>query len=867
MPLMADKEVVKVLDSIARRRRKRIVTGKVRGGKRSEIITVGKQGKYLKYRTPPDPDKVEDIALLPTIRAAIFHAKNGKVEVKKRDFREKVRRRKISTFLCFVLDTSSSMAESEKIAGLRSVLDSLFLDAYQKRDRVALITAHGHKAEVLSKFTSGVDIVKKMADRVKFGGTTPLSLGVSEAIRLVKSKISTESSTVPIMIIITDGMANTPSVQGGDVNEELQMLASDAKELGIRTLVIDVDSDNRAQPLSDLFKAGYFSAKGVAEEVEFVNPAYMEEIEKSLYLPMINRDTGGFLFRNFPENAVDEALERVKSAGIEIESTGCVHHCDPNEPENMCRECSLKYELGILGKKSEPMPVVVIDRDVSPEELKGRIYLKYMLTPSVFRDVNRGLLFIKNVDLLSEESARAIADVLVSGKNVVEWEGNAIEHRVSFSLAGTAESGDIPEVLREFFVSTVDAGEIDEFEMRVRSSLYKNEFEIDPRGFEERMKEKSAGMAEKAKKARELIKDVRVPDEFSEALDKEILEIAKSVCAFDSRLIVEIEDIVEAIRFSSYDVEGSAEKEAYADAIEELMEIPLVNREISLIFRNFPENAVDEALERVKSAGIEIESTGCVHHCDPNEPENMCRECSLKYELGILGKKSEPMPVVVIDRDVSPEELKGRIYLKYMLTPSVFRDVNRGLLFIKNVDLLSEESARAIADVLVSGKNVVEWEGNAIEHRVSFSLAGTAESGDIPEVLREFFVSTVDAGEIDEFEMRAKSVLSSVLSAEKGVSGIRERISAAKGLLPGVQVLDSQMDSIARVCYEMDFEGNSSEVKIVEYSRTIAALEGVNTPENAHILRGIRALSSRMKANPELSESGKAEKEEVMANG
>ncbi len=442
----------------------------MRGGKRTEIITVGKQGKYLKYRIPPDPDKVEDIALLPTIRAAILHAKDGKVEVRKRDFREKVRRRKISTLVCFVLDASSSMAESEKIAALRSVLDSLFLDAYQKRDRVALITAHGHRADVLSKFTSGVDIVKKMADRVKFGGTTPLSLGISEAFALIKSKLSNEPNTVPIMILLTDGMANTPSVPGGDINEELQALAVRAKELGVRTLVVDVDKDMGAQPIAEMFGAGYYPATGEVRELEFVNPAYVEKAERAIYLSMLSPEAGGFLISGFPEKSVDKAIERIRSAGIEIESTGCLYHCDPDEPENMCRECSLRHELGLLKSRKEPMPIIVVDRDIAPEELRGEIYLKYLLTPSVFRDVNRGLLFIKNVDLLSDESARAIADVLVSGRNRVERGGDVIEHRIAFSLAGTAE-GEVPDVLKEFFILTVDAKDLDDFEMRIRSAL------------------------------------------------------------------------------------------------------------------------------------------------------------------------------------------------------------------------------------------------------------------------------------------------------------------------------------------------------------------------------------------------------------
>ncbi len=856
---MTDKELVKLLDSVAKRRGRRIVTGKARGGKRSEIITVGKQGKYLKYRIPPDPDKVEDIALLPTIRAAIMHAKNGKVEVRKRDFREKVRRRKISTLLCIVMDSSSSMAESDKIAALRSALDTLFLDAYQKRDRVALITVHGHKAEVLSKFTSGVDVVKKMADRVKFGGTTPLSMGISRGIEIIKSKISTEPSTVPIMIVVTDGMPNTPSVTGGDVFQEIRNLGEKAKDTGIRTVVIDVDPEMKGQALADMMDASYYHATGTMSEMEFKNPAYTEEIEKALYLQMVNPELKGFVFRNFPEDAIDEALERIRNAGIEIDTTGCMHHCDPDRPEDMCRECYLKNELGILKRKKEPMPIVVVDKDVSPEELKGEIYLRYLLTPSMFREANRGLLFIKDVDLLSEESARVIADVLISGVNRVEKDGYVIEQKVRFSLAGSS-SGDVPEVLREFFISTIDAEELDEFEMKVRSSLYQNEFDTDPRGFEERMAERERMLAERAKKARDIVKSVVIPEEYAEIMDDDLKELAKSIAAMSSRLEVDVDDVVEAMRLASYDIEGVEAESAYGDVIADSMRIPLVNPDIGVLFRNFPEYAIDEALERIRNAGIEIESTGCMYHCDPDRPEDMCRECYLKNELGILKRKKEPMPIVVVDKDVRPEELKGEIYLRYLLTPSVFRDVNRGLLFIKDVDLLSEESARVIADVLISGVNRVEKDGYVVEQKVRFSLAGSS-NGNVPEVLREFFISTIDAEDLDEFEMKVRSALP---SARRNMAG---EIKRAREVLNETYPLDSQLDSIARVCYEMNFEGNSSELRIVEYARTLAAIDGERVPENRHILAGIKALRWRIKDHEENEQEKSVSGEEVMANG
>ena len=554
---MAEKELVRILDSIARRRQKRIVTGKVRGGKRSEIITVGKQGKYLRYRVPPDPESVEDIALLPTIRAAIMHAKNGKVEVKKRDFREKVRRRKISTLLCLVLDSSSSMAEPEKMSALRSAMDTIFLDAYQKRDRVALVSAHGHSADVLSKFTSGVDTVKRSADRVSFGGTTPLPLGISKGVDLIKAKLATEPSSLPIMVILTDGGVNTPMVTGGDVNEDLVRLSEKVKDRGIRVLVVDVDPESSGLALADMFEAEYYRETASVEQSIFASPVYEMQAEKILGAVVVSAERRGVLFRNFPDSSVDSAIETIKSAGIEIETTGCMYHCDPERPENFCRECQLKNELGILQRSNEQMPVEVIDHTVSPDELKGRIYLRFLSIPGIFDRVNRGLLFIRNVDLLSEESASLIADVLSTGKNVLEKDGQRIEHDISFSLAGTIGDGEVPGALKEYFVSVVDSESFSEDELGLKSAL---KGEVSYRDTILNARAVLSGVSPLDSQLDALVRacyDMGFPGNDSEI---KIMEYARTLAAMESGRI-DGEHVIRAIDIIGREIGGKSEEE------------------------------------------------------------------------------------------------------------------------------------------------------------------------------------------------------------------------------------------------------------------------------------------------------------------
>ena len=96
---MGSGDLKKIMTALLQQKSKRIVTGTVRTGRRTDIMTVGNQGRYLKHRAPKTSE-VTDIAILPTITSAIMHSRGGKIEVKKRDYREKVRRRKISTLIC-----------------------------------------------------------------------------------------------------------------------------------------------------------------------------------------------------------------------------------------------------------------------------------------------------------------------------------------------------------------------------------------------------------------------------------------------------------------------------------------------------------------------------------------------------------------------------------------------------------------------------------------------------------------------------------------------------------------------------------------------------------------------------------------------
>lgn len=237
--LQEDKVVGKILNEFAKNsQKKRLASGRLKTGRRAEVLTKGKRGRYVRYKMPGE--KITDIAIAPTVRAAAFHAKDGKIDIRKSDIREKVRRRRISSLINIVFDTSGSMDEHEKVQITTSVVIALLKDAYQRRDRVSLVTYSGRSAELVLPFTSSVEAAKRYLENVPFGGTTPMASGMLTGLETLLKEVKKEPSAVPIMILVTDGTANSPLHLGGNIRREILQVCRQIAQFHVNMLVVDI---------------------------------------------------------------------------------------------------------------------------------------------------------------------------------------------------------------------------------------------------------------------------------------------------------------------------------------------------------------------------------------------------------------------------------------------------------------------------------------------------------------------------------------------------------------------------------------------------------------------------------------------------
>jgi magnesium chelatase subunit D len=250
----AEQGIHVILDHFARKRQKKISTGKHTSGRRAEVLTLSKRGRYVRYRVPGSNEKPSDIALAPTVRAAAMHTDGKDFVIRQSDIREKVRRRRVATLISVVFDASGSMNDLKKTSVTKNVVLALLRDAYQRRDRVSLVTYSGRSAEVVLPFTSSVELARKYIDHIPFGSTTPLASGLLLGLRVLQMENKKEPSAIPILALITDGTANMPMDVGGNIEREISNICRRLEAGHVNALVIDI-SEEGAELASDIANA------------------------------------------------------------------------------------------------------------------------------------------------------------------------------------------------------------------------------------------------------------------------------------------------------------------------------------------------------------------------------------------------------------------------------------------------------------------------------------------------------------------------------------------------------------------------------------------------------------------------------------
>ncbi|WP_280447567.1 VWA domain-containing protein [Nocardia cyriacigeorgica] len=205
-------------------------------GRRSRAQT--RQGRMVR----PDTDTTGGLHLLGTVFAAAPHQHargrvGGPLKLASEDLRGAYREGREGNLVVFVVDASGSMAARDRLSAVTGAVVALLRDAYQRRDKVAVITVRGAEAELVLPPTSSVDIAVRRLAGMRTGGKTPLATGLLKAREVVLRERVRDPRRRPMLVLLTDGRATGGTDPVIRARAAARLLAAEA----VTSMVVDCE--------------------------------------------------------------------------------------------------------------------------------------------------------------------------------------------------------------------------------------------------------------------------------------------------------------------------------------------------------------------------------------------------------------------------------------------------------------------------------------------------------------------------------------------------------------------------------------------------------------------------------------------------
>jgi len=216
----------------------------VYAGKHAQSITTLHKGKPYGWKFPHG--KPVDIHLPATIREAARKQRSREkpletaLNIHIEDVREKLRSYKVPITMMFVIDLSGSMLLN--LDAVKEALLRLHSDAYRCRDRVGIVALKDLGAVVVQHPITNLRVVANKLANLRVSGFTPLAAGMLKAREVLKEAKRRDPSTLPVMVIVTDGSANVPlkrSLETGEIRqiEEVRIVVREYEDIAVKDVI------------------------------------------------------------------------------------------------------------------------------------------------------------------------------------------------------------------------------------------------------------------------------------------------------------------------------------------------------------------------------------------------------------------------------------------------------------------------------------------------------------------------------------------------------------------------------------------------------------------------------------------------------
>ncbi len=185
------------------------------------------------------PGEGHGMHVFASVLAAVGNQRHaGRPRIGPDDVRRAIREGREANLVIFVVDASGSMAARDRMSAVSGATLSLLRDAYQRRDKVAVVTFRQDRAQLLLPPTSSVYIAGRRLARFDTGGKTPLAQGLLAARDVVLREKARDRGRRPLVVVLTDGRATG----GADPLGRTEMAARLLVAEGTAAVVVDCET-------------------------------------------------------------------------------------------------------------------------------------------------------------------------------------------------------------------------------------------------------------------------------------------------------------------------------------------------------------------------------------------------------------------------------------------------------------------------------------------------------------------------------------------------------------------------------------------------------------------------------------------------
>ncbi|MBW6472738.1 MAG: AAA family ATPase [Anaerolineaceae bacterium] len=311
---------------------------------------------------------------------------------------------------------------------------------------------------------------------------------------------------------------------------------------------------------------------GIAEPLfyPFLGIVGQFEMKLALILTIINPNIGGVLLIGPRGTAKTTSVRGLVDILPFVESSSCQYGCLPEDIESdgidgICPECAQKYAKHIPFSEFSKVKIIELPLNTDLDSVTGSIdeiyhkNNKMHLKRGILSLADKNILYIDEVNLLSNEIINSILDASAMGKYTVRSTSKSSTFRSRFTLIGSMnpEEGNLrPQIMDRFGLRVVTRGlddNADRLEAYFRAShylsnpyefiqIYRDENNIARQEIETARKFVWKVKIDKkiAKYGIELIKDLNI---HSLRAELTLFEAAKALAATENRDYITSEDI------------------------------------------------------------------------------------------------------------------------------------------------------------------------------------------------------------------------------------------------------------------------------------------------------------------------------------